>query len=253
MTTTILYHHPAVGRDTIMGESSTTKGTSRSQIEREGYHLLPATKSDREQHHIEQQRPYLAHPQRHLKQSMQPPPMLYPKTIPLPALADVPIYVNPLLSYNPCKVALEYDLRLPPITAHLPPTTMHVGQQDWRRQPAMNPSTVGSMAVVVPGLGRLIVVFPALLDSSVVTVGDVLVAVYRAVEQSGIEHHGKVSARPGADGRKGWSASGQARFQGNTNTSIAIEELGEDHWWAGLHPCPRERDVWVLRTRRVDY
>jgi hypothetical protein len=237
-----------------MGNSSTTKGASRSQIEREEYQLSPATKSDREQHHVEQRQPYLAPPQRHLKQSIQPPPLLHPKNIPLPALADIPIYVNPLLSYNPSKVALEYDLRFPPITAHLPLITgMHVGQQDWRQQPAMNPSTVGSMAVVVPGLGRLIVVFPAMLDSGVITVGDVLVAVYRAVQESDIEHHGRVGAKRGADGRKDWSASRQAELKANTNTSIVIEELGEDHWWAGLHPCPRERDVWVLRTKRVDY
>ena len=117
----------------------------------------------------------------------------------------------------------------------------------------MNPSTVGSMAVVVPGLGRLIVVFPAKLDSGVVTVGDVLVAVYRAVQESGIDHHGKVGAKHGADGRKEWSASRQAELKANTNTNTVIEELGEDHWWAGLHPCPRERDLWLLRTRRVDY
>jgi hypothetical protein len=41
----------------------------------------------------------------------------------------------------------------------------------------MNPRTVGSMPIVVPGLERVIVVFPATLDSAVVTVGDVLVAV----------------------------------------------------------------------------
>ena len=117
----------------------------------------------------------------------------------------------------------------------------------------MNPSTVGSMAVAVPGLGRLIVVFPAILDSGVVTVGDVLVAVYRAVQKSGIDHHGKVGAKRGADGRKDWSASRQAELKANANTNINIEELGDDHWWAGLHPCPRERDVWVLHTRRVDY
>jgi hypothetical protein len=254
MTTTIRYHRPGVGCDTIMGDSSTTKGTSRSQIEREGYHLSPATKSDREQRHAEQRRPYLAHPQQHLKQSIQPPPLLYPQTIPLPALADVPIYVNPLLSYNPSKVVLDYDLRLPPTTAHLPPTTrMHIGQQGWRQQPAMNPSTVGSMAIVVPGLGRLIVVFPAMLDSSMVTVGDVLVAVYRAVQESVIEYHGKVGSKHGADERKDWSASRQAELKANPNTNIVIQELGEDHWWAGLHPCPRARDIWVLRTRKVDY
>jgi len=237
-----------------MGGSSTTKGALHAQIEREGYHLSPSIKSDREQHRVEQRRAYPYHPHRHLERPTQPPPLRYTKNIPLPALADVPIYVNPLLCYDPTKVVLEYDLRLPPISAHLPPTTRtHIGQRNWRQQPAMNPSTVGSMAIVVPGLGRVVVVFPATLDSGVVTVGDVLVAVYRAVQESAIARHEERGAKGVVEGRRGWPASRQAELTANTNTTMVIEELGEDYWWAGLHPCPRERDVWVLRTRRVDY
>ena len=59
----------------------------------------------------------------------------------------------------------------------------------------MNPSTVGSMAIVVPGLNMVIVVFPATLDSAVVTVGDVPVALYRAVQESVIELITEVLAR----------------------------------------------------------
>ena len=114
----------------------------------------------------------------------------------------------------------------------------------------MNPSTVGSMTIVMSGLARVIVVFPAKLDSGVVTVGDVLVAVYRAVKESAIARH---KERGGIEGRRDWPASRQAELTANTNTTMVIEELGEDHWWAGLHPCHMERDLWVLRTRRVDY
>jgi hypothetical protein len=110
-----------------------------------------------------------------------PPRLLPTKTIPLPALADIPISVNPVLSYTPSKIVLEYELSLPPSTARLPPTTKtHVGRWDWRRQPAMDPSTVGSMTIRVPGLERLVVVFPATLESTVITVDDVLIAVHRA-------------------------------------------------------------------------
>jgi hypothetical protein len=114
----------------------------------------------------------------------------------------------------------------------------------------MNPSTVGSLTIVVPGLGRVIVVFPATLDSGVVTVGDVFMAVYRAVKESAIARCEEGSAERGVEERRGWPASHQAEL---TATTVVIEALGEDHWWAGLHPCPRERDVWVLRTRRGDY
>ena len=182
--------------------------------------------SDGERYLLEQRRTYLDHPQHRAEHPPQPPPLLRTKIIPLPALADVPISVNPLLVYNPSNVTLEYDLRLPPITAHLPPTTKtHASHRDWKQQPAMNPSLVGSMPIVVPGLDRVVVVFPATLDSAVVTVGDVLVAVYRAVQESAFERHGE----------------------------FGTKQLDEDHWWAGLYPCHNERDIWILRTRRIDH
>jgi len=248
---TILYHQPVVERDTIMGGPSTTKCVLCSQIACEGHHLSPSTKSNYERHHIEQQATYLTHHQRHLKPSTQPPPLLHTKNTPLPALADVPISINPLLSYNPSKVTLEYDLRLPPITAHLLTNTRTLcGKPDWRQQSAMKPSTVGSMTIVVPGLGRAIVVFPATSDSGVVTISDVLVAVYRAVQESSIEQHGAYGAKGGAEERKDFSAWRQADLK---EVTTASEELGEDHWWAGLHPYQMEKDIWVLCTRRVDH
>ena len=116
----------------------------------------------------------------------------------------------------------------------------------------MNPSTVGSMTIVVPGLGRVIVVFPATSDSGVVTVGDVLVAVYRTVQESSIEHHGELASKHSVEGRD-LPASHQADLRENIKIIDTIEELGEDHLWAGLYPCRMENDVWVLRTRRVDH
>jgi len=46
----------------------------------------------------------------------------------------------------------------------------------------MNPSTVGSMVIVVPGLERVVVILPATLDSGVVKVSDMLVGVNCAVQ-----------------------------------------------------------------------
>jgi len=116
----------------------------------------------------------------------------------------------------------------------------------------MNPSTVGSMPIVVPGLERVVVAFPATLDSAVVTVCDVLVAVYRAVQESAFERHGEFGAERASEGRRSFPASGQADLTANAYTPT-IEELHEDHWWAGLYPCHNERDIWILRTRRIDY
>jgi len=69
---------------------------------------------------------------------------------------------------------------------------MHVGQQDRRQEPSTNPSTVGSLTIIVPGLGRVIVAFPDTSDSGLVTVGDMLFAVSRVVQESSIEHHGEL-------------------------------------------------------------
>ena len=220
-TTAIPHHHRVVGATT--GASLTTRSAWSSQIEQEGHHL-----SNGERYFFEEQRTYLAYPQRRAE---HPPQLLRTKIIPLPALA-----VNPFLAYNASKVTLEYDLRLPPIVAHLPPTTKaHANHRDRRQQPAMNPSMVGSMAIIVPGLERVVVVFLATLDSEVVTVDDVLVAVYHAVQESAIEHHGEFGAKRAIQGRRTFVAWGQADLKDNTYIPV-VEELGADHWWAGLYP-----------------
>jgi hypothetical protein len=64
--------------------------------------------------------------------------------------------------------------------------------------------------IVVPGLERVVVIFPATLDGAVVTVSDVLVAVYRAAQESALEHHGNFSAKRTIEGRRNFPASGQA-------------------------------------------
>ncbi|KIM38658.1 hypothetical protein M413DRAFT_447629 [Hebeloma cylindrosporum] len=224
-TATIQPEH-VVGRNVTTQAPPITYPASSPQIEGQGHH----PRQRRAQH---------------------PPPLLRNKCIPLPPSADVPIYVNPLLSYNPSKVAIEYDLRLPPITAHFPPTAnVPSSRQDWRQQPAMSPSTIGSMTIVVPGLQRVVVVFPSTSDSDVVTVGDVLVTVYRAMQESAFEHHREFGAKRGAKGGRNNGLWGQtAPINGHPT---AVEELGDDCWWAGLYPCQNERDVWVLRTRRLD-
>jgi hypothetical protein len=251
-TTTAILHHPrVVGHNATTEAPSTTHGALSSQIEQQDHHLSRSTMSGGERYPFAQRRAYLGHPQHRAEHPPQP-PSLRTKTIPLPALANVPISVNPLLAYNPSKVTLEYDLRLPPITAHLPPTAKaHASHLDWKQQPALNPSTVGSMPIIVPGLERAVVVFPTTLDSAVITIGDVLVAVYRAVQESAFEHHGEFGARRAIEGRKNFPASGPVDRTANA-FARTIEELDEDHWWAGLYPCHNERDIWILRTRRIN-
>ena len=74
------------------------------------------------------------------------------------------------------------------------------------------------MTIVVPGLGKVIIVFPATPDGSVVTVGDVLVAVY-LVQESSIEHHGELAARSGVEERKNIPVSYQVELKAKIKTT----------------------------------
>jgi len=111
----------------------------------------------------------------------------------------------------------------------------------------MNPSAVGSMTISVPGLERVVVVFPAALDGCVVTVGDVLDAVYRAVRVSVIEQNEDI-----VEGQRNTPSLSEIDPPWSAYMAIEIRKhIGEKHRWAGLYPCQTERDVWCLRTRRV--
>ena len=215
-----------------------------------GNFLSTPTNSERGQSHIGRQQTDLTQA-RHREE--RPPPLLPVRPVPLPALADIPISVNPVLLCTPSKIALEYNLSLPPSTARLLLSTkVYIGRRDWRRQPAMDPSTVGSMTIKVPGLERLVVVFPSTLESAVVTVGDVLIALHHAVQASGIELHVGFGEKYGQRTILGSSPMSLAPRLAYEHTTIATPERGGgDPWWAGLYPCQKERDVWILRTRKI--
>jgi len=112
----------------------------------------------------------------------------------------------------------------------------------------MNPSTVGSMTIVVPGVERAVVVFPATFDSAVVTVGDVLLAVHCAMRGRVVEQHDEFGVERRVEGRRDDPSRGQGERTGN---GYNIEEFREDPWWAGLSLCQRDSDVWILRTSRA--
>ncbi|KIM38664.1 hypothetical protein M413DRAFT_12596 [Hebeloma cylindrosporum] len=217
-----------VARDNAATKPPLTSSGRYYPVNGAGDCIQPLTTSEMDQGCIGDQQVDLTEARGH----EEPPPPVSTKTIPLPALADIPIFVNPVLAYNPSKIVLEYNLGLPPSTACLLPTTAtDDAHQDWRQQPAMDPNTVGSMTIMVPGLERFVVVFPATSNSDIVTVDDVLIAVHRAVQAAAMELH---------------------REFGTTYGERDLAECGgEDDWWGGLYPCQNEQDVWVLRTRII--
>jgi len=78
----------------------------------------------------------------------------------------------------------------------------------------MNPSTKGSMMIVVPGVERGVIVFPATLDSAVVTVGDVILAVHRVIRGWVVEHHDGFGVECGVEGRRKDPSRGQGEITG---------------------------------------
>ena len=51
------------------------------------------------------------------------------------------------------------------------------------------------LTIVVPGVERLVVVFPATLETGVISVGNVVVAEYRVVPEWVIECHGEIDGK----------------------------------------------------------
>ena len=113
----------------------------------------------------------------------------------------------------------------------------------------MNPSTEGSMMIVVPGVERGVIVFPATLDSAVVTVGDVILAVHRVIRGWVVEHHDGFDVERGEGGIR---VGDEAKYQESSTTGITqMVEFGKNHSWVGLSPCQWSKDVWILRTNRA--
>ncbi|KAF8959339.1 hypothetical protein BDZ97DRAFT_1923025 [Flammula alnicola] len=198
---------------------------------------------------------------RHLE---RPPPLIVGAPIPLPALADGAILVHPLLAYHRSASSIHYDLTMPPSTA-LPmlPLKDHMARRYWAYQPAMEPSTVGSMTIRIAVLERPIVVFPARLDDSVVTVMDVLAAVYRAIraaamgdydergEECMLDNTAQLAAHPR---RHNAISTSRDHCPNVAHITVAIRKhFGGVGVWAGLYPSPTERDVWILHTRQGDH
>ena len=55
----------------------------------------------------------------------------------------------------------------------------------------------------------------------------------------------------GVRGRRNVPVRGQTELPVDYCRTIATEEFGEGHWWGGLRPCRRKRDVYV-EMNKVD-
>lgn len=170
----------------------------------------------------------------------QPPPLNKRRLVPLPALAKGPILIHPLLAYSPSHPSIQFEIGSSFSSITLSPDANQEGWRLWKRHAAMDPPNIGSLTIIMTGVSRPIIVFPATMDDSVVTIEDVLMAVHRSALVAVHDHplwtsrcdlrlrHQRPTASP--------SANGEGCFHSNL-------------WWTGLYPSPDERDVWILHTK----
>jgi hypothetical protein len=86
------------------------------------------------------------------------------------------------------------------------------------------------MTTVIPGLERLVVMFP----TEVVTVGDVLVAVYRAVRDWIVERHGEFGGSAALKGEANLTVGPSSVSQGEGYINSVHGEIHENYSTAAL-------------------
>ncbi len=151
-----------------------------------------------------------------------------------------PVALHPLLTHqwhHGSVSPILYDLSSPPATAVLAPAlrdrSTRSGVVSWNAQPALGPYASISMTLRVPAFSRdLVIVFPARLDDSIVTIADVFRSVHAAFLLEAAER------RSGSN------------FLAEESRTVFRRCLGRPLWWAGLRPSSMERDVWILQVTK---
>lgn len=179
------------------------------------------------------------------------PPLIYSRSpyarVPLP-----PIFkINPVLSFS-SQLAVDWTIDQPPDSAVLALGYTHLDQYHWKTEPATDPATSTPIVVHIERLDFSVPVSPM---GNVVTVGDVLTAVYvgarrcvteRMLTQVGVDvrivdrFHNLVQEMPRARGIK----------VGDDEVSSNVRE-STGYWtkWVGLAPSGKDDDVWCLYTK----
>jgi len=198
--------------------------------------------------------------------SFGPPPIRFHESpyarIPLPHLGRASLHAL-LRPSDHTKPPFEWSVNQPPSSAKISSSSLYANHYHWQALPALDSHSThqSSLTVRVPSFARPIVIFPSNTNTGVITIGDVLNAIYKGLRQCAndvlCESMQIVPSQ----------LSDQLRtFQHVTLTSLphvstVMNGGGDDavsthlarHFdfktrWAGLAPGEAERDVWVLHT-----
>ncbi|KAF9554566.1 hypothetical protein CPC08DRAFT_727057 [Agrocybe pediades] len=151
---------------------------------------------------------------------------------------DFPVLIHRVLS------CLVYDLTKSPLTAFLiPGMKAFLPNPKWRELPAMQPPTVGSLTIRVPGVPSPVVVLPASRWTTVVTIWDVICAVHRALATTSVDVLRQVNER--ANYGDTWRNK-QDTDIGQAELTLAIQRYFRTAriWWVGLYKSQWENNVW---------
>ncbi|KAF8962477.1 hypothetical protein BDZ97DRAFT_1920537 [Flammula alnicola] len=174
--------------------------------------------------------------------------------VPLPPLSAYPITVHPLLtSHGEASVIWTIDQH--PTTASCTPGLSARDQYHWKSLPAMDGPHIPSLTIQIHPFRTPIVVLP---KNGVITVGDVLVAVYAGARRGATEifcqdlHVSPHVMWTAAEDYNRLAVQHEGPTGGDDEVCTNVRSYMDFRTrWVGLEPSPTERDVWVLHTKPI--
>jgi len=189
-----------------------------------------------------------------------PPPLNFEaspySSIPLPALSGTSITIHPLLAFHPV-TPIVWQIRDTPNNAAL---AYHIrGRKSfhWLSLLAFEPSSITSITIILEPFDRPFIVFASDTTRGI-TIGDILMAVYKAARAGATrtfcEHlHIDLDLLAPAIQQYGEMVSQDTGpITGDDTVSFSVSQyMNFRTHWAGLTPSTKERDVWILHTKKA--
>ena len=188
-----------------------------------------------------------------------PPPLNFEKSpysrIPLPALSTTPITIHPLIAFHPVP-PIVWKIRDTPNNAGL---AYHIRGKKffhWLSLLAFEPSSTTSITIILEPFDRPVIVFPSDTTRGI-TIGDILTAVYKAARAGATRifcEHLNIDAEllaPAIEQYGEMVSQDAGPITGDDTVSFSVSQYMDFRTsWAGLTPSTKERDVWILHTKK---
>ena len=188
-----------------------------------------------------------------------PPPLNFEKSpysrISLPALSATPIKIHPLLAFH-SDTPIVWQIRDTPSNAAL---AYHIRGKKlfhWLSQPAFEPSFITSITITLEPFDRPFIVFASDTTRGI-TIGDVFTTVYRGARDGATRIYCKnfdIDAdrlAPVIQQYGEMVSQDTGSIAGDDTVSFSVAQCMNFRTnWAGLTPSTKERDVWILHTKK---